>query len=236
MSEYIVVHSVKVATEFVPETFGRLTTAGPRFRLPSGNKGAHATYQVHTCSCGNTILCAIVNVQAGRTQSCGCLNDESRVTSNTKHGHTSRGNKWSLTYRSYSSMKNRCYYKANNRYPDYGGRGIMVCDRWLEPNGQGFLNFLADMGPRPSPEHSVERKEVNGNYCPENCRWATLEEQAVNKNSNVNLTFCGKTQCIAEWSREVGIKANTISCRIKRGWSVEKTLATPTKAKKARNA
>lgn len=226
MSEYIVVHGIRIAKDFTPETFGRLTTIGPRFSLSSGPKSRRATYQTYVCSCGNTTVCAIVNVQAGRTQSCGCLNDESRVLSNTKHGHTAGGNKWSLTYTSYCSMKQRCYYAASNRYYLYGGRGITVCDRWLDPEN-GFLNFLADMGSRPSQKHSIDRIDVNGNYCPENCRWATLGEQAINKSSNLRITYNGKTQCLAEWSREVGISRDTISGRLNNGWSEEEALTTP---------
>lgn len=233
MSKYIVTHGIRIAKDFIPETFGRLTTIGPKFRMTIGSKGRSATYQVYICSCENITVCAIANVKAGRTQSCGCFNDENRVVSNTKHGHTSGGNKRSLTYRSYVSMKHRCYYKANNRYYIYGGRGITVCDRWLCPVN-GFLNFLADMGPRPSRRHSIERKDVNGNYCQENCCWATVEEQAHNRSNNHNLTFNGKTQCLSEWSRELGIRAYTISSRIKKGWSVEEALTTPVgKARKS---
>lgn len=226
MSEYTVIHGIRISKDFTPETFGRLTTLGPKFRLSSPNTKARHTVQVYACSCGNITLCAVINVQAGRTQSCGCLNDESRVASNTKHGHTS-GGKWSLTYSSFTSMKQRCYYSESNRYCMYGERGIVICDRWMCPIN-GFLNFMEDMGPRPSRKHSIERDDVDGNYCPENCRWATAEEQARNKRNNINLTYKDKTQCISAWAEEMGIKPVTVNTRIKSGWSVEEALTTPT--------
>lgn len=231
MSDYIVVHGIRICKNyesFVPETFGRLTTIGPRFLLPVGSKFFVAK-QVCICSCGSVSLVARGDLKSGTTKSCGCLGKEMAketcIRMRTTHGmsHTS-------TYKIWKDIKKRCLNPKHSSYHNYGGRGITVCDRWLEPDGQGFLNFLADMGERPSPRHEVERKHVNGNYCPENCEWILLELQARNKRNNHNLTYNGKTQCLAAWAEEVGINQETIRDRLKRGWSVEKSLTSPAQA------
>jgi len=129
----------------------------------------------------------------------------------------------SPSYGCWCSMKNRCYQEDNNRFDIYGGRGITVCDRWLH----SFSNFLADMGERPSPEHSIERKDTNGNYCPENCIWATPAEQNRNRSSNVILEFNGLKMCAADWDIHLGFSRNTVGERLRRGWSIERSLTTP---------
>jgi hypothetical protein len=232
MAEFIVVHSVKVATEFVPKTFGRLTTIGPKFRLPSGNKGKHKFYQVCCCRCGSLTVTAVADLQSEHTQSCGCLHKEASVVlgkARTVHGMTR-----SPEHISYQNMKDRCMNHNYPAYSNYGGRGIRVCDRWLEPNGQGFMNFFSDMGRKPHPQHTIERRLVNGNYCPENCCWATKTEQARNRRNNHLLTFNGKTQCVAEWAQELGYPSSHIYERLRHGWSVEKALTTPVKVRNAK--
>jgi hypothetical protein len=90
-------------------------------------------------------------------------------------------------YQIYHQMKQRCYNSNHPQYPNYGGRGITICDRWLEPNGMGFLNFLQDMGERPAGDYSIERIDVNGNYEPSNCTWITMTEQTMNKRTTAIL-------------------------------------------------
>lgn len=118
-------------------------------------------------------------------------------------------------------MHSRCELKSAASYPNYGGRGIKVCDRW-----QLFESFLADMGPRPEGM-TVERNDMNGNYEPGNCRWATSTEQSHNKRNNVHLTANGKTQTMAEWARELGVNHTAIVYRLKAGWSVERAVTEP---------
>lgn len=136
------------------------------------------------CDCGLQKSVIGQNLVKGKTRSCGCLQkseQSARITkSNTVHGHNKagRGNQ-SPTWTSWSSMKKRCNMKSHISYPNYGGRGISVCERW-----DVFENFLADMGERPSGK-TLDRKDVNGNYTPENCRWATLSEQQKNKRCHV---------------------------------------------------
>ena len=229
MAKYIVVHSVKVATEFVPQTFGRLTTIGPKFRLPAGNLGKYSTYQVCQCACGNTIVADRNNLKTRHTNSCGCLHKERITQANTTHGMQQ-----SSAYNNYMNMQVRCGNPNHHKYHRYGGRGIRVCARWQEPNGQGLLNFLSDMGPKPSKKHSIDRIDNDGHYCPENCRWATSTEQNRNQRRNVNITFNGKTQCLADWAEELGYTRGLIRDRLHSGWSVEKALTTPAKTYNAK--
>lgn len=122
------------------------------------------------CDCGRQKPIAVHNLVAGKSRSCGvCIRK-----GYTRHGHSPH-NKWSGTYVSWRDMILRCTYPKSNRYEYYGGRGIIICERWLS-----FPNFLADMGERP-PGHSIERINVNGNYEPSNCKWIPRAEQSKNR-------------------------------------------------------
>jgi hypothetical protein len=136
-----------------------------------------------------------------------------------KHGATD-----TPEYGVWLDMRRRCRDRKHSRYYCYGARGVQVCERWGE-----FANFIADMGPRPSAKHSIERDDNDGDYTPENCRWATLEEQANNKRRNVFVTWDGKRQTVAQWAREIGMKAETLRARLLKGWSAEQALFTPVK-------
>jgi hypothetical protein len=115
-------------------------------------------------------------------------------------------------------MLDRCTKKNNKRYADYGGRGIDVCERWRD-----FKNFLVDMGECPAGL-TIERQDNDGHYCKENCRWATRDEQALNKRTNMPVTAFGQTKMLAEWTRELGLKYTTTWYRITHGWNPEKAL------------
>jgi len=143
------------------------------------NKGTKAAW-ICDCDCGSTTVVVSCALKSGKTRSCGCLQREkqsARVTKrNTIHGHNKAGTgNQSRTWTSWSSMKKRCTMQSHISYPDYGGRGISFCERW-----ETFTNFLADMGERPEGK-TLDRIDVNGNYEPNNCRWATLSEQQQNK-------------------------------------------------------
>lgn len=126
-------------------------------------------------------------------------------------------------YSAWVAMKTRCYNANCESFKHYGGRGIQVCDRWIN----SFLNFLDDMGVAPSKSHSIDRVDVNGDYCPGNCRWATIYVQSNNKTVNKRLMLNGTTLTVSEWSSRINVNPDTISRRLKNGWSVEKTLTTP---------
>jgi hypothetical protein len=133
----------------------------------------------------------------------------------------------SVEYRAYHAMKDRCLYPLDKRYPEYGGRGITVCERWLGENG--FLNFLADVGPRPGPEYSLDRYPNNatGNYEPGNVRWATIDQQANNTRTNKLFTLNGVTLTQAQWTKRLGLSNTAIASRLEAGWSLEDALTKP---------
>lgn len=123
----------------------------------------------------------------------------------------------------WKEMKQRCYNPNSHRYNRYGGRGIKVCDRWLD----SFVAFYSDMGPRPSAGHSIERRDNNGDYEPGNCDWATKAEQNRNRGDNVFLEHDGRSMTMAEWAREIGMGVKTLEYRIKNGWSIHNALTLP---------
>ncbi len=222
MAKYIVFHGITIATDFVPETFGRLTTIGPRFMLGRPTDPTrHDAYQVCQCDCGNTTVCQSRSLAAGDTRSCGCLQLEGTTKRLTKHGDYN-----SPEYKSWRGAKNRYTNEKDRQYFRYGGRGIKMCDRWRDPVN-GYVNFLGDMGRRPYPEYTLDRIDVNGNYCPENCRWATVTEQNRNMRTNVNITYKGKTQCISAWAEEYGLPYPVLLYRIKKNWNIERALYRP---------
>ncbi len=126
-------------------------------------------------------------------------------------------------YRIYHKIKGRCLNINDAAYNNYGGRGIKMCERWLE----SFDNFYEDMGARPSKDYSIDRINNDGDYCPENCKWSTKLEQNNNKRNNIQLTFNGKTQNISQWATELNMNQLLIGKRLRRGWSVEDALTKP---------
>lgn len=159
-------------TQLFGQVFDRLTViayAGRKSFL------THRTPQwLCQCRCGKYTVVATHSLKSGHSRGCGC----SRYFSRTRHGHAKRakGLKPSSEYVCWLAMKTRCYNLKCNAYSFYGGRGIRVCDRWLE----SFDNFIADMGLKPDPSYSLDRKDCNGDYEPNNCQWATVAEQACN--------------------------------------------------------
>jgi hypothetical protein len=128
------------------------------------------------CECGTERVVDGYNLVHGLSESCGCWNLKATSEAHLKHGDSRHG-KRAAEYLAWCKMKTRCYNPKCQRYPSYGGRGISICDRWRN----SYEAFLADMGRKPSPDHSLDRKNVNGNYEPGNCRWATDDEQRMNK-------------------------------------------------------
>jgi hypothetical protein len=143
------------------------------------------------------------------------------------HGHGSGG---SPEYRAWKNMLTRCLYKCHKDYHRYGGRGITVCERWRT----SFANFLADMGLKPSPKHSIDRIDGSGNYEPSNCRWATQSEQMSNTSRNVNITFRGMTRNLSQWCELLGVSREMVRGRLARGWTVERAFTTPKTTPKQR--
>jgi hypothetical protein len=134
------------------------------------------------CDCGNEKSVRTRMLTEGQSQSCGCLHRERVSVPNMHQRIHGEGYKKTAEYRAYAHMKNRCYNKKDKRYHEWGGKGVRVCQRWLD----SYLNFLADMGRKPSPHHSLGRINNNGNYTPENTRWETPVQQAQNRGSRIH--------------------------------------------------
>jgi len=127
-------------------------------------------------------------------------------------------------YRAWSSMRSRCAHAGHVDYHNYGGRGVSVCSRWVD----SFDNFFEDMGPRPSPKHSLDRwPDKNGNYEPNNCRWALPSEQMNNVRYNHEIEIDGQKRTAAQWCRAYAISRSTFSSRLSRGWDPVRALTTP---------
>jgi hypothetical protein len=153
------------------------------------------------------------------TKSCGCVKMRNVINSGLTHGMS-----YTREHKCWAKMKSRCYDKNNNRYDRYGGRGIIVCDSWKN----SFEKFIEDMGASPSPKHTIDRVNTDGNYEPANCRWATPKEQANNASYNRIIKFGGRAQTLTQWAEELCIGRTTIAARIDQyGWSVERALTTP---------
>lgn len=172
------------------------------------------------CDCGNELEASASKLKYGHVRSCGCLLADKNAARLTAHG-ASKGGRVSREYDVWRGIKNRCSNPNEPAYGNYGGRGIKVCKRW-----QSFENFLADMGNRP-PGMSLDRKDNDGDYSPENCRWATRIEQANNTRSNRLLTLDGQTKTVADWNRHMGYPRQTIHNRLSLGWSVERAITQP---------
>jgi len=133
-------------------------------------------------------------------------------------------------YRSWKDMKSRCFNPSTKYYSDYGGRGISVCDRWLN-----FENFFADMELKPTPKHSIDRIDNDGDYSPKNCKWSTCVEQSNNQRTNHLITIGCVALTIARWTKEMGFPRNLISKRLKMGWSKRDAVMTPINTAYQRN-
>ncbi len=169
------------------------------------------------CDCGQMTIVQGGNLHTGHTTSCGCFaRDQQRLTK-LKHGMYG-----TPEYRSWSGAKERCSNPNDSRFERYGGRGIKMCQRWRD----SFAVFFADMGKRPA-KHSLDRIDNDGNYEPDNCRWATNTEQSRNRKQNKLLTLHGETHCIATWADMLDLDRCNIYARISRGWSTEMALTTP---------
>jgi len=198
------------------KTFSRLFVVGLAGR---NNSGTHLWECL--CQCGATTSATRGNLKNGHTKSCGCLRMDVSFQINLKHGHAHKGER-TPTYRSWDAMKDRCLRQECEAFKHYGGRGIKICERWLH----SFENFLADMGECP-PGLTIDRKNNDGNYEPDNCRWADRKTQANNNRRNRIMEFNGERLTASQWADKLGIRSRTILERINNGWGIEKTLTTP---------
>lgn len=196
------------------KVFGRLTVL--HLARPRQNKHGSFIWIVQ-CSCGSRRKKVNGNeLRSGKTVSCGCQARENfhhRI-----HGHAPAG-KATPEYRAWHGLRSRCLNPRSPKFSIYGARGIKICDRW-----KSFVLFLEDMGPRPSKKHSLDRVNANGNYSPENCRWATSKQQNRNRRNNHRIFFKGESLCLAEAAEKYDLNSRLIQRRIALGWSVEEAL------------
>lgn len=211
--------------EFLKLKFGRLT---PLKLFRDVNR---LWYWECQCECGAVSKAREYDLVNNRVFSCGCLRNEKTAKRATTHGFTANHACPGL-YRQWYNMCHRCHNPRNTAYKRYGLVGITVCDRWRGEGG--FANFLADMGDRPSPKHSIDRIDGSKGYSPENCRWATTAEQARNRKSNRFYTYQGVTLCAQDWANRLGIATQTMLLRFRK-WSVEKAITTPVNRNLSRN-
>lgn len=160
------------------------------------------------CDCGNTTITSGKYLRNGDTNSCGC----NRLHPKYKYTPKKAGHRMSNEpeYRTWGAIKERCSNKNHSMYHLYGGRGISVCERWLN----SFENFYNDMGKKPSKDHSIDRIDFNGGYSPENCKWSTAKEQANNKRNTIKYELIGMSKTITEWCEYSGFSRTTIYTRI----------------------
>lgn len=198
----------------IGEMFGELTV------IQEAGQNARGKAMVFCrCSCGEPRLVQRTNLLSGNTTSCGHVHRSALAQRQLRHGKRS-----SAEYSTWTNMRSRCLNKNNRGYPGYGGRGIKICSRW-----ENFENFFADMGCRPGKTYSLERIDVNGNYEPSNCRWATKKEQANNRRTSRFITFGELTDTVSRWCEALQIPEYVVRWRLNKGWEVFDALVKPIK-------
>lgn len=178
------------------------------------------------CACGVEREVAEQSLTSGRTRSCGCLQRETSSARHSTHGEN-KGGRRSTEANTWHGMLSRCYNPNDKRFKDYGGRGIEVCDRWRI----SLAAFLEDMGRRPSPRHSLDRRNNDGPYSPDNCRWAIPHQQMTNRRCTRVVRYRNADVPLATLAKRFDIPANTLRARILSGWSVDEAVSLPVRPK-----
>ena len=201
----------------IGQKFNRLLVIGDaeRYISPSGHR---MKQWLCRCDCGKEIAVTTNHLRSGHTKSCGCYAKEVSIQNGLKKKH---GLTKTRIHRIWTQMKTRCFNPKDEHYKDYGGRGITICDEWLN-NLQAFHDWAIANG--YSDELTIDRIDVNGNYEPSNCRWITTKEQNFNKRNTVFVTYKGETKTLAEWSSETGINYQTLFYRYKAGKTPDEIL------------
>lgn len=182
------------------------------------------------CQCEEKTLIHVTSnhLKSGHTKSCGCINKE--LMKELGNRNKKHGKRYSKLYNTLRAMKIRTTNPKDKYYKDYGGRGISVCEEWFN-SFEAFMDWAINHDYQEGL--TIERKDVNGDYCPENCCWITMKEQANNKRNSRWIEFNGKKQTLNQWAKELNINSSTLKSRIDGlGWSIEKALTTPTRKTK----
>lgn len=192
------------------QKFNKLTVIE---RMPS-RKGK--TVWKCQCDCGKYTTVEASNLKTGQVKSCGCLSN----------GHPTHNESKTTLYRDWASMLSRCYNPKEKAYKNYGGKGIKVCDEWHD--FLAFKKWVSDTKPKCKEALSIDRINPNGDYCPDNCRWATRKIQQRNRTTNLIYEHNGKSQTLIEWCEELGLDYKRMHNRVyKLHWTFEKAISTP---------
>lgn len=204
------------------QRFGMLTVVSMQPRTSA------RTRWLCRCDCGKEHTAATDHLRRGEIKSCGCNRASAIRAGVMQHGLLGRDTRTPEAM-VWADAQNRCHNPRNKAYRIYGGRGIALCSRWRfgEDGKSGLECFLADMGPRPSAEHSLDRKNNELGYSKENCRWATRKEQQRNMRSNRMIELDGERICVAEAAERYGLKPPTVYSRLHLGWPIDRALSTP---------
>ena len=195
----------KLANDLTGKKFGKLEVIGVH------DTGSRKTYYVCQCDCGNVKVVRADALISGATKSCGCIKKEQdKANLAANHSHKMSGTR---IYETWQDMKRRCYNKQNARYDRYGGRGITVCDEWLN-NFQSFYDWAISNG--YSDDLTIDRIDNDGNYEPSNCRWSTVKEQCNNRSSNINITIGNATKSLMSWCEIFNVDYKKVHARYHR--------------------
>lgn len=200
------------------QKFGRLT-ALKRVK----NDKQNCVCYLCKCDCGKEVIVRSSSLKNGNTQSCGCLQKQTAIIT-SKNNFTKHNLSNHRIYRIYRGIKNRCYNKNEKAFINYGGRGILICEEWRN-NFENFYNWAINNG--YDDNLTIDRIDVNGDYCPENCRWANRIQQANNKSNNTKIKYNNEEHTLAEWARILGYSYSTMRHRYYRNWDVEKMMQQP---------
>lgn len=199
----------KIKNDLTGQKFGQLTVICRSDQRGNGKKPV--VLWECSCICGNQIAVKSDSLLSGHTKSCGCQK--------IKHGHSNK----ERLYQTWKNMRRRCFVPTNKRWVHYGGRGITICPEW---NDYAVFRAWA-MNNGYSDELTIDRINVNGNYCPENCRWVNAKTQANNVSRNHIVDFNGRSMTMAELADHLGLSYSALQHRIDRGWDIERIASTP---------
>lgn len=205
--------------DLTSQKFGRLTVLKFSHKIEKGNNRRY--YWLCKCDCGNETIVNSASLKNGHTLSCGCLRVENLKKVIDKHNQTG-----SDLYYVWAQIKQRCNNKNNKRYKDYGGRGITVCNEWLN-DFISFYNWAMANGydeNAPRGKCTIDRIDVNGNYEPSNCRWLTNKKQQNNKRNNHFVTYNNETLTVTQMAEKYNINVNTFRNRVAKGWNIDKCI------------
>lgn len=213
---YICVMKKIDANSIVGNTYNKWTVLSTE-RIIKSNR--ERIYCLCKCECGNAKSVLYENLVGMKTFSCGCHLKNIVSELHKKHGFSNKNNP---EYNSWTGMRGRCNNPTNPKYGNYGARGIVVCERWND-----FALFLLDMGKKPKGKYTIDRIDVNGNYEPSNCRWATDYTQFRNRTDNHWVELKGEKMIMSDWCKKYNISTGAVYVRLKCGWDFERAITSP---------